>query len=805
MEENIFFLFGFGVRRLGEWQLVSIYLRFRILILGLLFSLGLWIILTIVFKFELFRDFRFRFDGWMYDTMSRSTIHLRSFDKLIIIDVNDSDQKISRTEYAALIDTLINAEVNVIGFDLLFYEHKDPIADNKLAKAVEKNADKIVLAYMFINDKTDADIAALENYNLLNRIRPVSNDSAKFINELLEYYWDEYYQFKGVWLPFFSQSFTAESEMSMGHINYQIDYDGQIRHFPLILRFQDGYYPALALEIVKRYLNASYVISKDKYQLALQKEDGEIITLPLDLYGQLLMRLIHPDDIESESIDGFFKNRSKNAYKDAIVLIVNSQKGEELTDATFFKDQLYPEWAFHASLISQILDESFIRVNPADTFVGGEIIVLLSILWLLILEYRLKLNKRKSWIVLLIVNILYILITYVLLNFGVRLFVLVPLIIINLTYLFTRKKFYEMIKSPSFLDIELLIGKILNGSYQVSITRSPFGVASSSSENFINESNFKETLKDINVFQNDKRILTTVGTKLYEGLFLNQIQRIYDRCWAEAEKEKKILRLKMRIDADELSGLPWELLFDNQMREGFLGLAKQFSLVRHIHGIQESALRELNLPLKILVMISSPRGLAPLEIAAEKKEIKKALRSLIWLRDIQITFTDKATPEELEKHLERGVQIFHYIGHSQFEKQLKEGMLALEDNDGNLNWVEADRLAYLMQRSGIQIVILNSCESATSSESDGFSGISQKLINAGVPAVVAMQYPIKDTTAILFTKKFYNTFIEHFSIDEAVNQARRSLMAQEGVGTTDWSTPVLFSSVEGGWWESYQH
>ena len=351
--------------------MVSIYLRFKILILGLLYSLGLWLILTVIFRLELFRDFRSRFDGWIYDNLSRSTLALKPFDKLIIIDVNDPDQRTSRAKYARLIRKLDSADVKVMGFDLLFYGNKDPKADNELINAVKQSADKIVLAYMFVGGEKKASIAELGKHDMLKLISPMSGDSANFHGELENYYWDEFYEFKDAWLPF-NQLLTTDSKMSLGHITYLADYDGRIREFPLVLKYGDGYYPALALEIVKKYLNASYLFLQQNKPLALQTEDGEKFTVPLDRYGQVLMKLIHPDDFSYESFAAIVDSDQDISFIDKICLIVNSNPDDEKTDATYFQEKLYPKWAFHASLISQILKQWFIEVDPKDTFVWAE-------------------------------------------------------------------------------------------------------------------------------------------------------------------------------------------------------------------------------------------------------------------------------------------------------------------------------------------------------------------------------------------------------------------------------------------------
>jgi CHAT domain-containing protein len=392
--------------------------------------------------------------------------------------------------------------------------------------------------------------------------------------------------------------------------------------------------------------------------------------------------------------------------------------------------------------------------------------------------------------------------------------------VFSAAYALARTRFYSLIKPLSYLDIELLVGKGQEGVYPVTVTRSPLGVGNGSFKSFLQDEAFSKALIKIREGKPrerhfsypgqaasaekeqgghaTKRDLLEVGNKLFQALFSAQVQRIYDRCSGEAKQEKKRLRLQLRVDADELANLPWELLHDTQLREGFLALSREISLTRRFQVTEEINPEGFHLPLRILVMISSPHGLPSLKVEKERSEIQKALRGLIWLRDIQIVFTEKATPEELEKYLDRGIQVFHFIGHGDFNSQTREGMLAFETDNDELNWVEADRLAYLLRKSQVRLVILNSCETAEASSVDAFTGVAQKLINVGIPEVIAMQFPIADDTAILFSEKFYSHFIRHNSVDEAVAEARRAIMAHQGVDKIDWAIPVLFKSETEG-------
>ena len=79
-----------------------------------------------------------------------------------------------------------------------------------------------------------------------------------------------------------------------------------------------------------------------------------------------------------------------------------------------------------------------------------------------------------------------------------------------------------------------------------------------------------------------------------------------------------------------------------------------------------------------------------------------------------------------------------------------------------------------------------------------FAGIGPALVQKGVPAVVAMQYPfVQAETARIFSERFYGSLANGLPIDVAVNQARQFLSGQM-LPDRDWSTPVLYMGTRSG-------
>ena len=95
----------------------------------------------------------------------------------------------------------------------------------------------------------------------------------------------------------------------------------------------------------------------------------------------------------------------------------------------------------------------------------------------------------------------------------------------------------------------------------------------------------------------------------------------------------------------------------------------------------------------------------------------------------------------------------------------------------------------------IRLVFLSSCQTATRSPSDAFRGLAPMLVQAGVPAVLAMQDLVPIDTARTFSQVFYRQLLQHGLVDLAANQARARLLAGHLPGA---HIPVLFMRLADG-------
>jgi TPR repeat protein len=120
-------------------------------------------------------------------------------------------------------------------------------------------------------------------------------------------------------------------------------------------------------------------------------------------------------------------------------------------------------------------------------------------------------------------------------------------------------------------------------------------------------------------------------------------------------------------------------------------------------------------------------------------------------------------------------------------------MLLLEEPDGRPHLVSGTVFATWLTDEPLRLVFLNACKSgttATTGSAHPFAGVASALIRGGVPAVVAMQFPITDDAATEFARTFYERIAQNFPVDGAVAEGRKALYSDEE--RAEWATPVLY-------------
>ncbi len=279
------------------------------------------------------------------------------------------------------------------------------------------------------------------------------------------------------------------------------------------------------------------------------------------------------------------------------------------------------------------------------------------------------------------------------------------------------------------------------------------------------------------------------GRTLSKVLLPGDIRILFALCREKAREQRVSMRILLNPVGPHVCQVPWEFTVDPDADDDYLAL--RLAVVRSPNLMERVEPLLIEPPLRVLAVMSRPRDLPQLEADQERQNISAALGG-VSSDLLHIEWMDGDRWQDLRSKLKaEPFHILHFIGHGGFDEDTQSGYIELTDDKGEALRVQAGDLARFVQDNPyLKLVVLNACESATTGEDGVFSSTAAKLMRAGIPAVVAMQYEITDPAAIAFSFSFYEAIAHGLPLDQAVTRARQDVKIL--TGSLEWATPVLF-------------
>lgn len=304
-----------------------------------------------------------------------------------------------------------------------------------------------------------------------------------------------------------------------------------------------------------------------------------------------------------------------------------------------------------------------------------------------------------------------------------------------------------------------------------------------------------EALKNFEEVEVDGEKLMKLGASLHECLFSDGVRDLMRESLGNVRlDEEKGMRIRLMISPSEVAALPWEVLYD-RWGKCFLATSGKTPLTRYVRLPQPIKSLKVSPPVRVLVLIPEGSGL---DVEKEKEILSDALGKL---ETVSVTILEgKVTRSRISEALvEERYHIIHFVGHGVFESE--KGYLVINSEDGGRDLISDEEFAPFFQSyDSLKLVVLNSCQGAEVASSQPLAGVAQQLVVRGVPAVVAMQYPISDAAALLFTREFYLKLCKGWSrgqVDAAVSHARNRIHMDIGEPLA-FATPVLYMRTDTG-------
>lgn len=288
--------------------------------------------------------------------------------------------------------------------------------------------------------------------------------------------------------------------------------------------------------------------------------------------------------------------------------------------------------------------------------------------------------------------------------------------------------------------------------------------------------------------------IRAAGARLFTSLVAGDILRLWDR--ADSVIGSGGLRLRLAIQPPSVAALPWEALYDRN-RSRLFAASGRTPLVRienQLRYLPTPRALDAEPPLKVLVAAAEdPKGQINIELQAE--ELLALLRQmpsdLVDVHSLAGRFSVVRLAQEV---VEKEIDVLHLISHGSADSVL------LWHND-EAAAVGAGRLCAALERAtSLRMVYLTACLAGSASEREAFTTVAPQLLQLGIPAVVAMQFPVSDENAAAFAELFYTELFTGpcpGAVDAALGYARSSQFALKA-NSFSFGTPVLWLHADDG-------
>jgi hypothetical protein len=293
-------------------------------------------------------------------------------------------------------------------------------------------------------------------------------------------------------------------------------------------------------------------------------------------------------------------------------------------------------------------------------------------------------------------------------------------------------------------------------------------------------------------------LLKKFGILLFNSIFAGKINGLFRASLASARMENCGLRLRLVIENEEISLLPWEYIYDPS-NEYYLCISPEIVVSRYINAQYPTTRAKASLPIRILVVVSSPSDLQPLDVGKEVRSLREAFKNIPDL--ISLSTLTTATLANLRQEIRTNqYHILHFIGHGVYNAENKRGYLALVDEAGQSKLVDEEIVSSLLTGSQtLKLFVLNACQTANSESQQAFVGLAPRLVSQGALAVIAMQHDISDAAALVFAHDFYASIATGSPVDTSIQEARKALLQEMKSSEREFGTPVLFMRANDGY------
>jgi len=310
-------------------------------------------------------------------------------DTILIIDIDEKSLSSlgqwpwSRDKVAQLLTNLANANIGIVGLDVVFAE-KDNSSPKKVLKKlgmVHKDAKDYdeIFAFALANTPTVTgylfDFEKKIEKGITPNIPVIIVEKNKSSVEFLP-------KAKGLISNIF---ILQDSSYSSGFFNTIPDNDGIVRSIPLVVKYENTIYPSLSLEMIRLILGSKKIVVNYS-DIGISSVDIGELVIPTDRFGRIKVNYVgKAKSYKYISAVDIYNNEFKIEDVAGKIALLGTSAGGLLDLRATPLESVFPGVEIHANALDNIINQNFIY-NP-NWVEAIDIIIIISVLLLIVLLF----------------------------------------------------------------------------------------------------------------------------------------------------------------------------------------------------------------------------------------------------------------------------------------------------------------------------------------------------------------------------------------------------------------------------------
>lgn len=340
--------------------------------------------------------------------------------------------------------------------------------------------------------------------------------------------------------------------------------------------------------------------------------------------------------------------------------------------------------------------------------------------------------------------------------------------------------------------IDLVVHRI--GDDMIHSARTDFNVAHASNTTKATLCGFGETRSLVESTLLDTRSISVVdledfGKNLAKALLSGEVNGLYNKTASGCR-----IQFGICVDDPSLKIVPWEFIHWPDLDAG---PHPHRCVARLVPGTDVKPLPPLRLNSggRVLLAVAAPTNQPEvdwIETEAEMKRIFAANTNVADLKSMDFELVEAATADSLRKAVQKfDPHVVHFIGHGR-----PDGLWFLKHRSTSGVAVPTNVLRNVLASESTRLVVLSACDTANvGNDIAPLIPLAERLVRAGIPAVVANQMPMSLRSVATFCAALYSDLLKEGDIDWAVNNGRIAVgvaYANVNAATVEWGVPVLY-------------